>query len=708
MSTIAHLAISLTARTKKFAKGMDDATRKITQFASSTSNRLRQLTQNTSRLARVTRGFDSVVVRAARGLANYASRASVAVRKLNNFGRAVKGSSTIMKVWKAQMAWFIRGFGILAAGRIIFGGLRAIEMFNRAMNQSLAIMGNVSDAMRTKMEAAAIEMSRVTVFSSEQIAKGYFFLASAGLSAAQSLAALPIVTRFAQAGMFDMARATDLLTDAQSALGLSVKDTQQNMLNMRRIGDVLVKANTLANATVEQLSQAMTTKAAAAFRLVGKDVEELAAVLAVFADQGIKGAEAGSGLAIVMRDMQTKALKNAKAFKDMGVRVFDSSREMRHLADIYKDLENVMRGQSDAQKKLTLMTLGFTDKSIAFTQALIGTSGKIRELDTALRGAAGTMSEVANKQMTELQVSMANLNATFLRLTESSGSLLLFGIASSLDNVSTLARLAAVALSVFNGDMSVAIESTRALRVAEEKLAVINEAKNNPLGLSKKQIALNRKISASIQARRDKIEALNRSIQAHIIESEEPWLVVLRENAEALKNLGLDKYQQQLRDLDAQFDRGSISAEIHEKLSASVRKRASSEREFVRAAEESLRISIMQKRIYKETRTPLEQYNNAVRELIKSREHLTQDTFVRKARLLFGARAAELERMDRKDKMTFGFEVARSTNIKFLNKNRQEKQQVEDKAVAKLLAKEFNKQVGVDVARVTAPRGGIR
>ncbi len=705
--TAGTLAISLTANTNQLNKGMEKAAKKIEGFARGTKRRLGMLTQSTSTTAKITRGFDAVVSRAGRALARYASSASAAVRKVNNFGRASKGASTIMKVWGAQMAWFIRSMGIIAAGRIIFGGLRAIEMFNRAMNQSLAIMGSVSDAMRNKMEAAAIDMARVTVFSSAEIAKGYFFLASAGLSAAQSLAALPIVARFAQAGMFDMSRATDLLTDAQSALGLTVKDTQQNMMNMRRMGDVLVKANTLVNATVEQLSQSLTTKFGAALRLLGKDAEEGLAVLGVFADQGVKAAEAGSGGAIVLRDLTTKAIKNAKAFKDMSIAVFDSSGEMRHLADIVEDLENAMRGQSDSQKKMTLLTLGFTDKSIAFTQALIGTSEKIRELDDALRAAGGTMSDVASKQMTPLQEAMADLNAGFLEATEKSGSALLFGISKRLENLGSLVEILAGTNEGGSGRVSkmlaAALEREKML---DAKLAAINKAKNNPLELTIKEIALNKKISASIQGRRDKIGALARSMRALITEAEAPWLEILGDTRKAISELGLDKFQIQLRALDKAFDVGLVGLEVFLEIGNAIRKQASAEKELAKAAEESLRIAALQKRMFENSRTPVERYDNAIKDLITDREHLDDLVFKRSAKQLIVDRARELSLMSKKDRLTFGFEVARSTNIKFLNKNRQEKQQVEDKKVIALLEKQLKRRTGIDVSQVTAPRGG--
>lgn len=278
--------------------------------------------------------------------------------------------------------------------------VKEFAKFDAALNKSTAIMGDLSDALRDDMEATAREVAKTTTFSAEQAAESYFFLASAGLDAAASIKAMPTVAKFAQAGMFDMALATDLLTDAQSALGLSIRDDAvANMENMIRVSDVLVKANTLANATVEQFSSSLTNKAGAALRALGKDVEEGVAVLAAFADQGIKGEEAGTQLSIVLRDLTTKAIKNKEEFEALGLSVFDSNGEMRNLGDIVANLEQVLGGMSDETQKATLLQAGFSDKSLASLQALLGTSEAIKTYEQNLRLASGTTGEIADKQL---------------------------------------------------------------------------------------------------------------------------------------------------------------------------------------------------------------------------------------------------------------------------------------------------------------------
>ena len=287
-----------------------------------------------------------------------------------------------------------------AAGALVVTSVKAFADFDAALNQSIAIMGDVSDTMRGDMADAARQVAKETTFSAEQAAESFFFLASAGLDAEASIAAMPQVAKFAQAGMFDMALATDLLTDAQSALGMVIKnDANANLEEMTRLSDVLVRANTLANASVEQFSTALTTKAGASLRQFGKDAEEGVAVLAALADQGIKGELAGTNLSIAIRDLTSKALKNEEAFARAGVAVFDSSGEMRNMADIIGDLERATEGMSDAQTKATFTQLGFSDKSMGTLAALMGTSDAIRNYESELRNAAGFTEDVAGKQL---------------------------------------------------------------------------------------------------------------------------------------------------------------------------------------------------------------------------------------------------------------------------------------------------------------------
>jgi len=291
---------------------------------------------------------------------------------------------------------------VAAVAGIAVASVKAFAEFEGALNKSLAIMGDVSDVMKGEMSDAAREVAKNTTFSASEAAEAYFFLASAGLDAEQSIAALPQVAKFAQAGMFDMALATDLATDAQSALGLGSEDAAENLANLTRVTDVFVKANTLANTSVEQLATAFTVKAGNALKTLGKDVEEGAAVLALFADQGIKGEAAGTLLSNTLFGLTDRARNSAGDFKRLGIEVFDAEGNMKNLADIADDFTVALEGMTTEQQVNTIAQLGFNKQARTGLLALIGNADAIREYEGELRNAGGTTEEVAEKQLQTL------------------------------------------------------------------------------------------------------------------------------------------------------------------------------------------------------------------------------------------------------------------------------------------------------------------
>jgi len=285
--------------------------------------------------------------------------------------------------------------------------VKASADFDNAMTKSLAIMETTAKQEK-EMERVARKVAKSTAFSHKQAADSYFYLASAGLGANEAMAAMPAVASFAQAGAFDLALATDLLTDAQSALGLTIRDDAiANMENMVKVSDVLVKANTLANGSVQQFSEALTTEAGAALKSFGIDIEEGVAVLAAFADQGVKGQVAGSGLSRVLRLLTKAANNNKKEMEGLGIAVYDSEGEVRNMADIIENLEVAFEGMSDQQRTAGLESIGFSARIQGIILPLLGTSEAIRGYEKELRNAGDTTEQVAKKQLESFTNQMA-------------------------------------------------------------------------------------------------------------------------------------------------------------------------------------------------------------------------------------------------------------------------------------------------------------
>lgn len=305
-------------------------------------------------------------------------------------------------------------------GLVGTAAVKAFADFDDAMTKTMAIMEDATPKIREEMEAQAKAISGRSVTSIKKLGEAYYFLISAGYDAAQAIKALPEVERFAVAGAFSVEEATSLLADAQHALGLSFKDPVKNMKELVRVSDVLIKANIISNATTEQLSHALTYKAASALKVLNKSVEEGVAALSAFANQGIKGNIAGEWLYIVLRDLQRAAQKNSGAWRQFGMRVYDTHGEMLPIADIIGQMEQLFSNLSDAQKKAAAEMLGFQDRSFAAIQVLVGTSAKMREYQKQLEKAGGTTEKVAKVQLTSF---MSNLKILWNNVTIAAAAL---------------------------------------------------------------------------------------------------------------------------------------------------------------------------------------------------------------------------------------------------------------------------------------------
>ncbi|MDB4786222.1 phage tail tape measure protein [bacterium] len=278
--------------------------------------------------------------------------------------------------------------------------IKSFADFDKAMTESTSIMKATTEQI-IRMRQAALDLSAggETTQTPKDLAEAYFFLASAGKDAEQSMSLLPRVAKFATAGNFDMALATDLLTDAQSALGLSSKNVAEDTKNLARVSDVLVGANTLANASVQQFAESLTNTAAASLKNFGKDIEEGVAVLAAYADQGVKGAVAGTSLSRVILLLSKSSRDAAEEHERLGFSVFDANGKMRNFADIVQNLEDVTRGMSDELKSATLEQLGFAARVQQAILPLLGTSEAIRQYEADLRAMGGITERVSDKQM---------------------------------------------------------------------------------------------------------------------------------------------------------------------------------------------------------------------------------------------------------------------------------------------------------------------
>ena len=523
---------------------------------------------------------------------------------------------------------------VLALGKGITEAVKAFTDFDDKMTQSLAIM-KTTVREQEAMKLAAMDVARTTRISATDSAEAYFFLASAGLDAEQSIAALPQVAKFAQAGMFDMATATDLATDAQSALGLTVKNAQKNLDNLTRVTDVLVKANTLANASVQQFSEALTTKAGAALKVVNKDIEEGVAVLAAFADRGVKGAEAGDKLNQVLRDIPRATAKNSEEFEKLGLNMFDTEGNMKNVADIVEELDAVLGPMSDEMKAATLDQLGLNRGVADAVKILSGAGDQIREYEKELRNAGGTTGEIADKQMGSLKAQTDLMKNAMEELGIVIGELLAPTLTAIVNKITKVTQATTAVIKKFkdwkdrvseqNKVMQENIHGVEVARVTYNKYANVtlkdytsatDRAIESASGLNKENTNYSRTMDIVNQALKDKTKAEEENIESmeDVKDAQEEVVYSFEDGISAIQDaVGAYKKLKDMQDDVADAEKRRDKA--NKKLSKEQDKRLRIVEDIERAEENLRREQEKSIEVTKEERLAILRQEEAIRKL---------------------------------------------------------------------------------------------
>lgn len=283
--------------------------------------------------------------------------------------------------------------GAAAIGKFLGDSITTGMDFDKSISQVAATMGLTMDEMKAQVGEVSTAfgdfsgnlreyaqfMGANTAFSASQAADALNYMALAGYDVQTSMDMLPNVLNLAAAGGMELATASDMITDASSALGLSLDETALMV-------DKMAKAASKSNTSVSQLGDAILAVGGTAKGLRG-GTTELSQVLGIMADNGIKGAEAGTHLRNIMLSMTPKSEEAAKAMEQIGLQAYDSMGELRPLGDVFQELSASLDGMS-SQDRTQILSAMFNKTDLATVNALLATTGeRWDELSLAIDGA---------------------------------------------------------------------------------------------------------------------------------------------------------------------------------------------------------------------------------------------------------------------------------------------------------------------------------
>lgn len=321
------------------------------------------------------------------------------------------GASAISGVTKAVTASIAAaGSGVAAFGAY---AVTAGKTFEKSMSNVMATMGITKDTIQDGqnsyelLSATAKKMGETTKFSASEAGDALNYLALAGYDAKKACEALPAVLNLAQAGDMDLARTSDLATDAMSALGIEATNE-----NLTHFGDVLAKTASSSNTSVAQLGEAMLV-CGGQTRLAGMSLEQTATVLGILADNGIKSAEGGTALRNLLKNIYTPTSQASKAMEALGIQTSDADGNLRDVQDILLDTMSALEKLSEADK-MTAMSDIFDVRTIAAASAALNNSSeRYDELYAKIMDCNGAMEQMAETQNDNLEGDIYGLKSAF-------------------------------------------------------------------------------------------------------------------------------------------------------------------------------------------------------------------------------------------------------------------------------------------------------
>lgn len=309
-----------------------------------------------------------------------------AEKDLSALGKSAKAAGKVATTALAAAA--------AAAAAVATTSLSTYADFEQAMANTSAIAG-ANEEQYKALEAAAREMGAKTTKTATEAAEALGYMALAGWDTQQSIAGLEPVLRLSEATQMDLARCSDLVTDSMSALGLGVED-------MAGYLDLAVQTNNKANTTAEMLMEAFIGCGGAA-RTAGVDLTDLSTALGILANNGTKGAEAGTAMNAMLVRMTSKDVA-MNAMKKLGVSAFDAAGNFRGLETVLGDLSKAMVNLSTEERAAYMSQIAgtnyYTEMSYlldAVTQGADGAASAWANLEGQLQGKDGALMNMAGQ-----------------------------------------------------------------------------------------------------------------------------------------------------------------------------------------------------------------------------------------------------------------------------------------------------------------------
>lgn len=378
---------------------------------------------------------------------NFDAAMSSADKKVNDFGNQSVGvgtaaagvegqtqqmSALTQETERATMASRDFNAASLAMGGAALGiaaGLADSTMKAGEFQASMNEIGSVTGATASELEALsamALKVGMDTAFSAQEGAAAITELGKAGVPIPDILDGAAMATaNLAAAGGVDMPRAAEVMSNAMNVFKIAGSDSAD-------VADTLAAAANTSAASIDSIAMGMAQAGPAAAGL-GLSLEETSAAIALFADRGMQGSDAGTSLKTMLASLTPSTKPAREAFVELGLatiemneageavvnsKFFDDQGNFVGMAKASDELYEALKDLTDEQRAMALETIFGSDASRAAEltfqaqkNAVEGTGRGYQSYLDAVQP-AGQATDVANAKMAGMKGAMDALGGS--------------------------------------------------------------------------------------------------------------------------------------------------------------------------------------------------------------------------------------------------------------------------------------------------------
>lgn len=317
----------------------------------------------------------------------------------------------------------VGGLATAGVGRIAGGIISKSANFDQEVRKAAAIEGGGNfDQLRKSIESVASAAAGTPT----EVARLATALSRAGFTAKETSEALGGIVIGAEATAVSFEDMGSIAADSMRAFGIETSKTQQ-------VVDILVKAANSSNQTVLDLGESLKY-AAPISRSLGVNINDLAATMAILANNGIRGSEAGTALRSGLQRLQLAASGSneellgltrgsallAKAMKTIGADVLDARGQLLPLDEVLIKLkQNLEKLPVGVQSELIKALFG-DEAGGKLRAALNSTEADIRKMFATIRNSGGAAADT-RKEMQGFQNALDRLRGNIENVTNAIG-----------------------------------------------------------------------------------------------------------------------------------------------------------------------------------------------------------------------------------------------------------------------------------------------